>query len=149
MKKQIEKQKTNSYYNLSLNEETARYIFRILSVKEVISNPKKYGYLLRKKDLYPPIATQDVRIDSSITDLADFAANNNVSYKILKYFNPWLRKNTLVNKNKKTYLIEIPKPGYNEEYIARLSSSDSLGMRSEPDSPEIPPTTLPDSLRQQ
>jgi len=135
LKNQLEKQKANSYYDLALNEETARYIFRILAVKEIILNPKNYGYLLRKKDLYPPIPTQKIQIDSSITDLADFAGKNNVSYKILKYFNPWLRKNSLSNKNKKTYFIEIPKSGYNEEYIAHLAYSDSLGMRTD----AIPP----------
>ncbi|MBI4930689.1 MAG: lytic transglycosylase domain-containing protein [Bacteroidetes bacterium] len=148
LKKQIDRQKASSYYDLALNEETARYIFRILAVKEVISNPKKYGYQLRKKDLYPSIPTQEIKIDSSITDLADFAQTNNLSYKILKYFNPWLRKNYLTNKDKKTYIIEIPKPGYNEEYIARLSSSDSLGMRTETYQPEVP-ITPHDSLRQQ
>ncbi len=150
LKKQIEKQKTNSYYDLSLNEETARYIFRILAVKEVISNPKNYGYQLRPKDLYPSIPTMDIKIDSTITDLADFAQKNNVNYKILKYFNPWLRKKFLTNKDKKTYIINLPKPGYNEEYIARLSASDSLGMRTEtPPSETTVPITPPDSLRQQ
>lgn len=131
LQKQIDKQKTNSYYDLSLNEETGRYIFRILAVKEVISNPKKYGFQLRKKDLYPVIPTQKIQVDSSITDLAAFAQANNLSYKILKYFNPWLRKNNLTNKDKKTYFLDIPKPGYNEEYISRLSAADSLGLKPE------------------
>ena len=129
MKKQLEKQRSTSYYDLALNDETARYIFRILAMKEVISNPRNYGYMLRKKDLYPAIPTQKIQIDSSITDFGAFAQKNNVSYKILKYFNPWLKKSSLVNKNKKTYFIEIPKPGYNEEYIARLASADSSGVR--------------------
>ncbi|TAL62037.1 MAG: hypothetical protein EPN85_03485 [Bacteroidetes bacterium] len=147
LQKQIDRQKTDSYYELSLNEETARYIFRILAVKEVISNPKKYGYQLRKKDLYPAIPIQKVKIDSSITDLAAFAQTNNLNYKILKYFNPWLRKNFLINKDKKTYILDIPKPGYNEEYIARLSSSDSLGATTQSSEPEIVPIHIPDSLR--
>lgn len=149
LKKQIDRQKANSYYDLSLNDETARYIYRILAVKEVISNSKKYGYQLRKKDLYPEIHTQKISIDSSITDLASFAQSNNVSYKILKYFNPWLRKNYLSNKEKKTYIISIPKPGYNEEYLSRLSSSDSLGMRLHNNQPETISTNPPDSLRPQ
>lgn len=150
LKNQIEKQKANSYYDLSLNEETARYVFRILAVKEVISNPKYYGYQLRKKDLYPAISTRKIQIDSSVTDLADFAIKNNVSYKILKYFNPWLRKNSLANKDKKIYFIELPTQGYNEEYIARLASSDSLGMRIEINPSESTvPITPPDSLKQQ
>lgn len=149
LKNQLEKQKTNSYYDLSLNEETARYIFRILAVKEVVSNPKNYGYQLRKKDLYAPIPTIKIKIDSSITDLADFAQQNNVSYKILKYFNPWLRKNSLSNKEKKNYILDLPKPGFNEEYLARLASSDSLGMRKEITSETIVPISPPDSLQQQ
>ena len=149
LKKQIDKQRTNSYYDLALNEETARYIFRILAVKEVISNPKKYGYQLRKKDLYPTVAVQKIKIDSSIADLSDFAQKNNISYKILKYCNPWLRKNFLMNKDKKTYYIEFPKPGYNEEYLARLASSDSLGMRTGLTPETTSPISPPDSLRQQ
>ena len=128
LKNQLDKQKTKSYYDLSLNEETARYIFRILSMKEVISNPKKYGYMLRKKDLYPPISTFSLKVDSSIANLADFAQKNNVSYKILKYFNSWLRKNTLTNKDKKTYTIELPNPDFNKEYLEMLTSSDTSGI---------------------
>ncbi|MFH1005288.1 MAG: transglycosylase SLT domain-containing protein [Bacteroidota bacterium] len=125
LSKQLDKQKHNNYYDLSLNEETARYVFRILAIKEIISHPKNYGYILRKKDLYPPIPTSKIKIDSSITDLADFASKQNISYKILKYFNPWLRKNTLTNKEKKTYFFDIPNPGYNEDYLNNLASSDS------------------------
>lgn len=147
LKRQIEKQKAASYYELSLNEETARYVFRILAVKEIIRNPQNYGYQLRKKDLYPPIETQKIKIDSSITDFSDFAAKNNVSYKVFKYCNPWLRKNSLTNKDRKTYYIELPKPGYNEEYIARLAASDSLGMRID-SSAALKPSSS-DSLKKQ
>lgn len=143
LKNQLEKQKVVSYYDLSLNEETSRYVFRILALKEVVSNPKNYGYQLRKKDLYPSISTQKIKIDSSISDFADFAQKYNISYKILKYFNPWLRKNSLTNKDKKKYSIEIPSPGYNEEYLARLTSADSSGMK-----PDDLPTSA-DSLHRQ
>ncbi len=149
LKKQIDKQKASSYYDLSLNEETARYIFRILAVKEVISNPKKYGYQLRNKDLYPAIPTQKIKIDSAITDMAALAQTYNLSYKILKYFNPWLKKSYLTNKDKKTYFLDIPLPGYNEAYIARLSSSDSLGMRLSSSPTETLPLTPSDSLNKQ
>lgn len=146
LKKQLEKQRSTSYYDLSLNDETARYVFRILAVKEIIRNPRNYGYMLRKKDLYPPVQTLKLKVDSSVTDFADFAQKQNVSYKILKYFNPWLKKPTLTNKTNRTYFIDIPKPGYNEEYISRLSSSDSLGLRTAPVAPESVPITPPDSL---
>ena len=109
----LDKQKVNNYYDLLLTEETARYIFRILAIKEIISRPKVYGFILRKKDLYPPLSTKKISIDSSITDLATFAINQKINYKILKTFNPWLRANTLTNPEKKKFIIEIPKGSIN------------------------------------
>ncbi|MBL0329697.1 MAG: lytic transglycosylase domain-containing protein [Bacteroidetes bacterium] len=106
---QIEKQKVNSYYDLALTEETARYVYRILAMKEIISRPKVYGYMLRKKDLYPPVATKKITVDTTIHNLADFSISQGVNYKILKLFNPWLRTNSLTNTNRKKYIIEIPK----------------------------------------
>jgi len=109
--KQIAKQKTDSYYNLFLNEETARYIYRIVALKEIISRPKAYGYHLRKQDLYPPIPVTRITVDSSITDLASFAISKGTSYKVLKTLNPWLMKSSLTNAEKKTYTIQLPAKG--------------------------------------
>lgn len=106
--RQIEKQKNNSYYDLLLNDETSRYIFRILVVKEIMQNPKKYGFLIRKKDLYPPIGTISIDVDSTVPDLADFAAQHGINYKTLKIFNPWLRETRLNINNDKKYLLKIP-----------------------------------------
>ncbi len=110
---QINKQKVNSYYDLALTEETARYVYRILAMKEIISRPKVYGYMLRKKDLYPPIATKKIIVDTAISDLSDFSIKQGINYKILKLFNPWLRANNLTNEAKKKYTIEIPKGSMN------------------------------------
>jgi membrane-bound lytic murein transglycosylase D len=146
LKNQMEKQKASTYYDLYLNDETARYIFRILAVKEIISNPKDYGYQLRKKDLYPFITTQKIQIDSSIVNLTDFAIKNNSNYKILKYFNPWLKNISLLNRDRKTYFIEFPKLGYNEEYLSLLTSTDSLETKSEKfptNSPNSPTDSIP------
>ncbi|HXC04826.1 MAG TPA: lytic transglycosylase domain-containing protein [Bacteroidia bacterium] len=109
--KQLEKQKTNNYYDLFLNDETARYVFRILAVKNILIQPKTYGFELRKKDLYPPLPTYVVKIDSSVTDLTDFALKQGTTYKILKILNPWLRKNSLNNTLKKTYSLQFLKNG--------------------------------------
>ncbi len=109
--KQLDRQKSDSYYDLYLNEETARYIFRILAVKEIISRPKAYGYHLRPRDLYAPIPTYSVKVDSSITDLAAFAIAQGTTYKILKVMNPWLLKSTLSNPDHKTYYIQFPQKG--------------------------------------
>jgi membrane-bound lytic murein transglycosylase D len=110
---QLDKQKVKTYYDLALTDETARYVYRILAVKEIISRPKVYGYMLRKKDLYPPLISKKITVDSTIHNLADFALSQGVNYKILKLFNPWLRTNALTNTAKKKYIIEIPKGSMN------------------------------------
>ncbi len=109
--KQLEKQKTNSYYDLYLNDETARYIFRVLAFKEIISRPKMYGYAIRKKDLYSPIPVRYVEVDSTITDLVNFSIQQGSSYKVLKYLNPWLLRSSLSNPGKKVYRIAFPLKG--------------------------------------
>lgn len=106
--KQLDRQKVNNYYDLLLNSETGRYIYRILAVKEILNNSTKYGYHYRKSDLYPPISTNSIQVDSTIEDLAAFARDHKINYKILKLVNPWLRDAQLPNKNRKVYYIEIP-----------------------------------------
>ena len=110
--KQMESQKVENYYDLLLTDETQRYVFRILALKEIMQNPKLYGFVLDKNELYNPIPTKIIQVDSSITDLAQFSKSQGINYKILKIHNPWLRDKKLVNLNKKSYQIEIPTSGY-------------------------------------
>jgi membrane-bound lytic murein transglycosylase D len=112
VKRSLETQNVNSYYDLYLNDETSRYVYRILALKLIYTQPVKYGYYLRLKDLYPPIPYRIVTVDSSITNLVSFAIENGITYKVLKDFNPWLRNKQLINKSKKEYKIKIPKSGY-------------------------------------
>lgn len=114
LRKESDNQKESTYYNLYLNEETARYIFRILAIKLIIENPEKYGFHLTKKELYPELKYQIVTVKQSIPDLAEFAKANNTNYKLLKIFNPWLRSNSLSNKKQKEYNIRIPDAGLRE-----------------------------------
>ncbi len=110
--KQIEFQKVNSYYDLHLNEETGRYVFRILALKEIMRNPDKYGFPVTPQELYKLIPTRKIEVDSAIINLADFAKSQGINYKILKIHNPWLRDKKLDNINRKKYVIEIPLEGY-------------------------------------
>ena len=109
MNRQANLQETNNYYDLWLNNETSRYVFRILAVKEIMKNPKKYGFVFDKRHLYNELPTYSVMIDSSITNLISFAKQYNITYKDLKVYNPWLRDRKLENKDGKTYYIKIPK----------------------------------------
>lgn len=106
--KQIERQSREDYYDLLLNSETARYVFRILAIKTILQDPAKYGFRYREKDLYFEMPYYETEIDSSITDLSGFAECFQTNYKILKLLNPWLRDNTLTNKDGKIYSIKIP-----------------------------------------
>lgn len=110
--KQIERQKVDDYYDLLLNSETSRYVFRILAFKEILSNPKKYGFNFNEKDLYTEIPSFKVKVDTAVTDFADFAKKFDINYKILKIHNPWLRDTYLKNASGKEYFIEIPEKGY-------------------------------------
>ncbi len=109
IKTQLSNQKTDNYYHLLLGEETGRYVFRILAVKEILTHAEKYGFHVKKEHLYEFPKTQLVPVDSTINNIADFAASYNLSYKELKDFNPWLRNNTLTNSKKQTYMIALPK----------------------------------------
>ncbi|HHZ64596.1 MAG TPA: hypothetical protein EYN51_03710 [Flavobacteriales bacterium] len=112
IKRQIKKQKSNNYYDLYLNTETSRYVFRILAIKRLFTHPNEYGFHLREKDKYEIVPSHTLTVDTSIANLVDFAFSQNINYKILKTFNPWLRKNKLTNTNRKSYTIEIPDSGY-------------------------------------
>lgn len=110
--KQITIQGVSNYYDLLLTDETARYVFRILALKEIMKNPVQYGFNVAPSELYQNIPTKKVEVDSSITDLAAFAKAQGINYKILKIHNPWLRDKKLTNVAKKKYVIEIPTEGY-------------------------------------
>ena len=110
--RQITSQGETNYYDLLLTEETYRYVFRILALKEIMKNPLMYGYTYTEDELYNGIPTKKVEIDSSITDLATFAKAQGINYKILKIHNPWLRDKKLTNTSGKKYVVEIPTSGY-------------------------------------
>lgn len=110
--KQRERQDVKDYYDMLLGEETGRYVFRILALKEIMENPDKYGFNYRQKDLYPVIPSYKIKVDTSVTDFARFAKDYGINYKILKIHNPWLREAHLNNRSRKEYLIELPEKGY-------------------------------------
>ncbi len=109
--RRLESQNVNSYYDLLLGQETGRYVFRILALKEIMSHPKQYGFNYRDQDLYTHIPTYKVSVDTAVTDFVKFAERFGINYKILKIHNAWLREPHLNNKSRKQYYIDIPKEG--------------------------------------
>ena len=112
MSRRLNDQKVNGYYDLLLGEETGRYVFRIVALKEILSHPNKYGFNFRDKDLYSTVPTYKVAVDTAVSDFSQFAKQFGINYKILKIHNPWLRENVLNNKSRKQYYIDIPREGY-------------------------------------
>jgi len=106
--KELERQGADSYYNLLLNNETGRYVFRILAVKQILENPVKYGFNIHKSDLYAPLEFEYETIEGHIDSFSEFAREKNISYKILKYFNPWLRRDYLKNSTNTIYTLKLP-----------------------------------------
>lgn len=104
----IEDQQVNSYYDLLLNEETSRYIFRVLAIKEILSSPEKYGFFVKEEHLYKREPVKKITVENSVPDLVEFSKSEGINYKILKIYNPWLRENKLTVKKGKSYEIAIP-----------------------------------------
>lgn len=110
--KQITFQGVDNYYDLLLTEETARYVFRILALKEIMQHPQQYNFVLQPSELYSTLPVKTVEVTSSIPDLAVFSKEQGINYKILKIHNPWLRDRKLDVAAGKKYILEIPLNGY-------------------------------------
>lgn len=109
LSKQMTAQGADSYFDLNLGAETSRYVFRIVAVKEILSNPEKYGFYVDDSEKYPPLLNYyEKDITTSVPSWATFAKENGITYKMLKYYNPWLRDTKLTVK-KNRYKVKIPK----------------------------------------
>jgi hypothetical protein len=95
VRKQMNRQKVDNYYDLYLNKETAAYVFRILSLKTILENPESYGFQLKKEQLYSPLRYKVIKVDSTIDDLIGWALDHGTTYKMLKVLNPWLLNDDL------------------------------------------------------
>ena len=105
---ELTKQDAESSFDLWLVEETTRYVYRIMAIKQIFENPAKYGFVMRARGLYKPIACDEVKVSADIQSLADFAKEHSVTYADLKRFNPWLRDRKLATQGR-TYTILVPK----------------------------------------
>ena len=105
-------QGVTDYYDLYLNEETSRYVFRILALKEIMKNSDKYGFVFSKDELYKPVKTKSVTVSANIDDLQKWALDQGINYKLLKLYNPWLIDTSLIVQSNKTYNIQIPTEGF-------------------------------------
>jgi hypothetical protein len=106
---ETERQDQVSYYDMNFGEETGRYIYRILAIKQILNHPKDYGFHLRSEDLYQPYDTYEVTVNNTIPSLSDFAKDHGLNYKELKIYNPWMLQSHLPDESRRVYHIKIPK----------------------------------------
>ncbi len=125
----VKRQRTNNYYELFMNQETSRYIFRVLALKLIFEHPEKYGYQLKKENLYPSIPHKTITITETIPNLVDFAKDKDINYRMLRELNPWLADTFLPVKVGKVYKLKIPTGKFND-YDALLR--DEVNGTNEP-----------------
>ncbi|MFC6998894.1 lytic transglycosylase domain-containing protein [Rufibacter roseus] len=104
----MEKQGVDSYYDLYLNDETSRYMFRILALKEVLGNPQKYGFELPEEHGYKPLASRKITVTASIPDLPKYALEKGTNYKTLRLYNPWIKGYKLTVAPGKEFVLQLP-----------------------------------------
>lgn len=109
MQRALDDQQVDTYYDLYLNDETSRYVFRLLAIKEIVTNPLKYGFKIDSRHLYQEEPLRYVEVNETIKDLVGYAKVQGTNYKLLKRHNPWLREDRLTVKKGKTYQIALPK----------------------------------------
>lgn len=101
-------QDSDSYYDLFLNEETSRFVFRIAIIKEIMSNSEKYGFKIPKWERYSPDNVRSVKVDGAIANLAEWAKANGTSYKDVKLLNPWILGRSLPAPKGDAWIIAVP-----------------------------------------
>lgn len=105
----LQRQKVDNYFDLSLNPETARYIFRLMAIKLVFENPSNYGFYINNESLYPEYVTKEVIIDTSIPNLYEWSIEHGITIKILRKLNPWIRGKDFVVEEGEVFTFKIPK----------------------------------------
>ena len=108
LQRALDHQKVDSYYDLMLNSETSRYVFRIIAIKEIIENQEKYDFDVAMDHLYHPANLRYIKVDETIGDLVEWSQQQGANYKLLKEYNPWLRKDKLTVRRGKSYEIALP-----------------------------------------
>lgn len=126
VKRQLESQGVKNYYDLLLNTETSRYVFRTLAIKQIVESPEKYGFRIPVKHRYTQVPTVKVKVTKTIPDLAKFALDNGCNYKTLKLLNPWLRKSALTVAEGKSFYVSLPKDKVVHSDIAPKIVNDTI-----------------------
>ncbi len=110
LSKEIKLQHGNSYFDLNLNQETSRYVFRLVAIKEILTNPRDFGFYIEPSQMYQPLADfYEVEVKEGVSNWGTFAQKYGTNYRMIKVLNPWLVSSKLTNSSKKKYIVKVPK----------------------------------------
>ena len=116
---EIMEQETYDYYQLYLPLETQRFLFRILSIKAILSDPARFGFRLKEDKYYPPVLSDTVTVKcAGEVPIRIVAHAAHASFKKIKDLNPAIRGHYLARG---THEILVPK-GASEGFHKRFRS---------------------------
>lgn len=139
VKGQLNRQRTNNYYDLYLNPETSRYVFRILAIKIIMENPENYGFYVDEEEAYPSFNAKKVLVKNQKVDWYQFSEDFSISYKYLKHYNPWIRSHTLENNRGDTFMVNIPKDIFKDTVSFQPQSVPFNFQKEELNNPKLAP----------
>lgn len=136
LKRAYKSQKVSNFYELNLNDETSRYLYKILAMKDLISNPGRYKFSLNKykRNSY----LKKIRIKSDIPNLVKFCKEINAPYLTVKKYNPWILKNSITVEEGKSYVLLVP---YHQ---IGITEPEKIVSDSIPTTGHIDQVTMPD-----
>lgn len=108
LRENIKFQHKTNYFDLFLNEETSRYIFRVLAIKYIMQNAKELGFELSPSEVYSAESSKVVEESEAIDDLTQWAEKHRTTYKDVKLLNPWILKRGLPAPRRGVWEILVP-----------------------------------------
>jgi len=111
--RRVAQQGTGSYYDTYMPHETMRYVFRILSLKMICSDPQAYGFMIDEDDYFPALDKYtEVKVDGRDIDWSAVAREHGSNYKMLRLLNPWIRTYVCNNAEGRTFRVKMPGKGF-------------------------------------
>jgi membrane-bound lytic murein transglycosylase D len=94
---ELEEQRVSSYYDLALPAETERFVYKIVAVKIILTNPARYGIYIDPQEYYqaPEVDIVTVRVNGGRLHLRSVAEAAGSHFAMIKQLNPQLRQRYL------------------------------------------------------
>jgi len=108
--RKLTEQRVSSYYDLLLNSETARYVYRIAAVKHIHENLEYFGYVFHEDYGYALPEFDTLQVSGPVNSWINWALDHGTTYNTLREYNPWIRDDHWTsNAEDQTLTIWLPK----------------------------------------